>query len=215
MNLEINKINKVYLAGIGGIGLSAIAYYFLNFNKKVIGSDLIESKITKKLENKGIKINFNQENKNITKDIDLFIYTSALPLDHPELLAAQKLKIKTLSYFEFLGLLSKKYKTIAISGTNGKTTTTAILGLILEEAGLDPTVIVGSLVPQWQSNFRGGQSDILVLETCEWQANMLEIDPQMIILTNIAEDHLDYYKDLEDIKKHFQKFVNKLPKNGL
>ena len=213
--MNIAQIKKVYLAGIGGMGLSALAYYFLNLNKEVSGSDLKESALTEKLQKEGLEINFLQKKENIKKDIDLFIYTSALPPRHPELLAAKELKIKTLSYFEFLGLLSKNYKTIAIGGTNGKTTTTAILGLILEEAGLDPTVIVGSLVPQWQSNFRGGQSDILVLETCEWQANMLEIDPQMIILTNIAEDHLDYYKDLEDIKKHFQKFVNKLPKKGL
>ena len=213
--MDINKINKVYLAGIGGMGLSALAYYFLKFNKKVIGSDLIESKITKKLEEQSVKINFNQKSINITEDIDLFIYTSALPKDHPELLQAKKLKIKILNYFEFLGFLSKKYKTIAIAGTNGKTTTTTILGLILEKAGLDPTVIVGTLVPEWGSNFRFGKSDILVLETCEWQAHMLEIDPVIIILTNIAEDHLDYYKDLADIKEHFQKFINKLPNKGL
>jgi len=114
-----------------------------------------------------------------------------------------------------LGFLSKKYRTIAVAGTNGKTTTTAMLGLALEKAGLDPTVIVGSLVPEWGANFRFGQSDIFVVEACEWQAHMLEIKPQIIILTNVAEDHLDYYKDLADIKKHFQKFVGKLPADGL
>ncbi|RJQ34859.1 UDP-N-acetylmuramate--L-alanine ligase, partial [Candidatus Parcubacteria bacterium] len=215
MKLDLEKINKVYLAGIGGIGLSAIAYYFLNLDKKVFGSDLLKSEVTRRLEEKGLIINFKQKASNITSDIDLFIYSSALADDHPELLKAKKLKITTLTYFQFLGWLSKRYRTIAVSGTNGKTTTTAMIGLILEKAGLDPTVIVGSLVPEWGSNFRLGKSDILVVEACEWQAHMLEISPKMIVLTNIAEDHLDYYKDLTDIKKHFQKFADKLPPDGV
>src|SRR3989339_208581 len=213
--INLEKINKVYLSGIGGIGLSAIAYYFKNLGKEVVGSDLAESEVIKRLKEADIEINFKQVAKNISADIDLFIYSSALPLDHEELVRAKELKIPSLTYFQFLGLVSKKYKTIAVSGTNGKTTTTAILGLMLEKAGLDPTVIVGSLVPQWGKNFRLGQSDILVVEACEWQAHMLEIKPQIIVLTNIAEDHLDFYKDLNDIKKHFQKFVNKLPADGL
>ena len=215
MKLDLDKINKVYLAGIGGIGLSAIAYYFLNLEKQVVGSDLVESEVTKRLLEAGVDINFKQKVGNISDNIDLLVYSSALPDDHVELVKARELKIPILSYFEFLGLLSKKYKTIAVTGTNGKTTTTAMLGLMLEKAGLDPTVIVGSLVPQWKSNFRLGQSDILVVEACEWQAHMLEIDPDIIALTNIAEDHLDFYKDLADIKNHFQKFVDKLPNDGL
>lgn len=215
MKLKLEKINKVYLAGIGGIGLSAIAYYFLNQGKKVVGSDVVESEITRRLQIAKADINFKQKAGNIKADIDIFVYSSALPDDHPELLQARELKIPTLSYFQFLGLLSKNYKTITVTGTNGKTTTTAMLGLMLEKAGLDPTVIVGSLVPQWKSNFRLGQSDILVVEACEWRAHMLELQPDIIAITNIAEDHLDFYKDLADIKKHFQKFVNKLPKDGL
>jgi UDP-N-acetylmuramate--alanine ligase len=215
MKLDFEKINKVYLAGIGGIGLSAIAYYFLKSGKKVVGSDLTESEITRRLKDAGVDINFKQKVSNLSSDIDLFIYSSALPEDHVELMRAKELKIPTLTYFQFLGKLSKNYRTIAVSGTNGKTTTTAMLGLMLEKAGLDPTVIVGSLVPQWGKNFRLGKSDILVVEACEWQAHMLELDPKVIVITNIAEDHLDFYKDLADIKKHFQKFVNKLPKDAL
>lgn len=215
MNIDLQKINKVYLSGIGGIGLSALAYYFLHQKKQVIGSDVQKSEVTKRLEDKGVFINYKQKSSNITTDIDLFVYTSALPSDHPEFLKARKLKIPVLSYFEFIGFLSKQHKTIAIAGTNGKTTTTAMLGLILEKAGLDPTVIVGSLVQQWGANFRFGHSEWLVVEACEWQAHMLEINPQIIILTNVAEDHLDYFKDLADIKKHFQQFVNKLPMEGV
>ena len=216
MKIDIKKINKVYLAGVGGIGLSAIAYYFLSKEKIVVGSDIEESEITRLLIEKGMDISFKQKESNIKDDIDLFVYSSALPDDHPEILKAKELKIPALSYFDFLGWLSTQYKTIAVTGTNGKTSTTAMLGLMLEKAGLDPTVIVGSLLPQWNSNFRLGESDILVVEACEWQAHMLKIDPDIIVLTNIAEDHLDFYKDLDDIKKHFQKFVNKLPlKDGL
>ena len=213
--LNLDNINKVYLAGIGGIGLSAIAYYFQNLDKEVIGSDQIASEITKRLEDARIDINFKQVASNISDDIDLFIYSSALPETHEELLKAKELKIPTFTYSQFLGLLSKNYKTIAVTGTNGKTSTTAMLGLMLEKAGLDPTVIVGSLVPQWGNNFRFGRSNILVVEACEWKAHMLELNPNIIVLTNVAEDHLDYYKDLADIKKHFQKFVDKLPKDGL
>ena len=215
MKLDFKKINKVYLSGIGGIGLSALAYYFLENDKEVIGSDLESSDITKKLEDKNVEIHFKQKEDNITTDIDMFIYSSALSKYHPELLRAKELNIPCVSYFKFLGLLSKEYTTIAVTGTNGKTTTTAILGLMLEKVGLDPTVIVGSIVPQWNSNFRLGKSNILVVEACEWKAHMLEIDPNIIVLTNIAEDHLDYYTDLKHIKKTFQKFVDKLPKDGL
>lgn len=215
MKLDFKKINKVYLSGIGGIGLSALAYYFLGNNKEVLGSDLESSSITKKLEDKNVEIYFEQKEDNIISDIDLFIYSSALSENHPELVRAKELNIPCLSYFEFLGLLSREYNTIAVTGTNGKTTTTALLGLMLEKAGLDPTVIVGSIVPQWNSNFRLGKSNILIVEACEWKAHMLEIEPNTIILTNIAEDHLDYYSNLTNIKRTFQKFVDKLPKDGL
>ncbi|PWB38284.1 MAG: UDP-N-acetylmuramate--L-alanine ligase [Parcubacteria group bacterium] len=215
MTIDLNNIKKVYLAGIGGIGLSALAYYFLDLGKEVKGSDLQHSEVTKRLSDKGLLINFKQKAVNITPDIDLFLYSSALPETHAELVRARELNIPCYSYFQYLGLMSKEYQTIAVAGTNGKTTTTAMLGLILEKAGLDPTVIVGSLVPQWGSNFRLGKSKILVVEACEWQAHMLEINPQVIVLTNVAEDHLDYFKDLRDIQNHFQKFADKLPKNGL
>ncbi len=210
-----SKYKNIYLAGIGGIGVSAIARLFKYHNAIVAGSDITKSSITEDLEAAGIKVNYEQVVENISEDIDLFIYTPALPKDHIELLKAKELGADIYSYPEFLGLLSKDYSTIAISGTHGKSSTTAMLGLILVEAGLDPTIIVGSQVEGFDHNLRIGKSKLLLLEACEYRGHMLELDPEYICLTNIEEDHLDYYKDLGDIEEHFSRFVNKVDKNKL
>ncbi|HRZ30023.1 MAG TPA: Mur ligase domain-containing protein [Candidatus Paceibacterota bacterium] len=143
-NINLEKINKIYFAGIGGIGTSAIAKFMLQNNKQVIGSELVESEIVDGLRKLGIKIFIGQKAENITKDIDLFIYSPALPFNHIERKTARQLKIPEISYSEILGVLSRLYNTIAICGTHGKSTTTAIAGLIFEQAKKDPNVIVGS-----------------------------------------------------------------------
>ena len=214
--MNLDEIKKVHFVGIGGIGVSAIAKMMFLLGKKVSGSDLDVSEITDELKNKGIKIFIGHQKENLEKDTDLLIYSPAVPAHNIERKFAQELKIKELSYPEFLGELSKDYFTIAVSGTNGKTTTTAMLGLILEKAGLDPTVIVGSEVKDFpDGNFRLGKSKYLVVEGCEWNAHMLKLWPQMIVLTNLEEDHLDYYKDINDIISHFQKYIEQLPKDGI
>lgn len=214
--MDLNKIKKVYFVGIGGIGVSAIAKMMLLLGKKVTGSDLTRSEITDDLEKRGAKIFIGHQKENLEKAADLLIYSPAVPENNSEREKARELKIPEFSYPEFLGELSKNYFTIAISGTNGKTTTTAMLGLILEKAGLDPTVIVGSEVKNFpDGNFRLGKSKYLVVEGCEWNAHMLNLYPQMIVLTNLEADHLDYYKDIDDIIFHFQKYIDKLPKDGV
>jgi UDP-N-acetylmuramate--alanine ligase len=211
----LENIKKVHFIGVGGIGVSAIAKMMLLLGKKVFGSDIAASEITDDLKKRGIEIFIGHRKENIDRDNDLIIFSPAVPENNPELLAAKEFKIEQLSYPEFLGELSKNYFTIAVSGTNGKTTTTAMLGLILEKAGLDPTVIVGSEVKSFpDGNFRLGKSKYLVVEGCEWNAHMLKLNPQMIVLTNLEEDHLDYYKDINDIISHFQKYIDKLPKEG-
>ena len=210
-----NKYKKVYLAGIGGIGVSAIARLFKHFDSEVLGGDNISSSITKDLETAGITVFYKKSANNIPDDVDLFIYTSALSDNHIEKLRAKELDIDMFSYPEFLGELSKEYKTIAVSGTHGKSSTTTMLGLILSEAGLDPTVIVGSQVNEFDHNLRVGKSDLLLLEACEYRGHMLELAPKYICLTNIEEDHLDYYKDLADIEDHFDRFVQKVNKENL
>lgn len=219
--IDFSKIKKIHCIGIGGIGVSAVAKLLQSQGKIVSGSDLYASEITKELENLSIPIFLNHKKENVSKDTDMLICSPAVPDDNPERTKARELGIKEFSYPEFLGELSKEKNTIAISGTNGKSTTTALVGLILERTGLDPTVIVGSKillgnrVPKWQGNVRVGESDLFVVEACEYQANMLHLDPNIIVLTNLEKDHLDYYKDINHIIDSFQEFVNKLPKDGV
>ena len=214
--MKLNKVKKVHFTGIGGIGVSAIARIMLKQGIIVTGSDLNSSMVTDDLIKQGAKITLEQVADNIGKDIDLVVYSPAVPEDNPERVAAEKLGIIQKSYPEILGeLMADKKHGIAVSGTNGKTTTTAILGLILEQAKLDPTVIVGSNVKCWEGNARLGQSEYMVAEGCEWQAHMLHMNPWAIVLTNIEEDHLDYFRDLDHIIDTFQKYINKLPKDGV
>lgn len=214
-NINLEKINKIYFAGIGGIGTSAIAKFMLQNNKQVIGSELVESEIVDELRKLGIKIFIGQKAENLSKNIDLFVYSPALPFNHIERKTARKLKINEISYSEILGVLSRLYNTIAISGTHGKSTTTAITGLIFEHAKKDPNVIVGSKLKEWNGNMRLGKSNILIAEACEWKAHFLELLPKTILINNIELDHPDYYKSEEHMIKTFQKFVNKLGKQDL
>ncbi|MBU2540023.1 UDP-N-acetylmuramate--L-alanine ligase [Patescibacteria group bacterium] len=213
---------KIHFIGIGGIGVSALAQYYLSIGAEVSGSDLVSSEITNLLKKKGAKIIIEKHNaKNISNDTDLVIYSPAVEKNNPELLQVKKFqvlgfKLQSLSYPEALGELTKEYFTIAVSGTHGKSTTTSMLSLVLIKAGIDPTVIVGTKLKEFgNSNFRKGNSKYLVIEADEWSASFLSYWPQIIILTNIEREHLDYYKDLNHILKTFKEYIGHLPKYGL
>lgn len=208
---------KIHFIGIGGIGVSALAKYYLEKGYQVSGSDLVPSEITKALRKKGAKLLIGKHKaKNLPKNVDLVIYSPAVPKDNPELKEAKKLKIKCLSYPEVLGELTKKYFTIAVSGTHGKSTTTAMAGLLLKKAGFDPTVIVGTKLKEFRnSNCRVGKSKYLVIEADEWQASFLNYWPKIIVLTNIEKEHLDYYKNLNNILKTYKEYIRHLPKDGV
>ena len=208
---------KIFFVGIGGIGVSALAKLFKNQGKEIIGSDKYSSEITDSLKKQGIKIFIGHQEKNLDFDTDLVIYSPAVPPEIPERKKAAELGVKQLSYPQVLGLISKDKYTIAISGTHGKSTTTAMLALILTEANLDPTVIVGSKIKhsEFDENLRIGKGQYFVVEACEWRAHMLELDPKIIILTNIEPDHLDYYKTFKNLKNAFKRYVRKLHRNGL
>ncbi len=213
--MDLSKYNKIYFIGIGGISVSAAADLFLHFKKQVLGSDSLESEITKKFKyKKGIDVFIEHNPQNIKSDIDLVIYSDAVPFDNPERVRARELSIPEMSVFKFWGEYSKNKKVIAISGTNGKSTTTAMIGHILVEAGLDPTVVVGTKVLDWDSNIRVGGSDILVIESDEYAGHMHEINPFIAVITNISEDHLDYYKDLDDIVNNFSKWLSNIKESG-
>ncbi|MFH1643520.1 MAG: UDP-N-acetylmuramate--L-alanine ligase [Patescibacteria group bacterium] len=208
---------NIHIIGIGGIGTSALAKHYIYEGHTVSGSDLNESETTQSLENLGVKIFIGpHSSSNIAKDLDLVVYTLAIPFDNPELIEARNLRLKCITYPEALGELTEEYFTIAVSGTHGKSTTTSMIGLLLMEAGLDPTIIVGTKLKELDnSNYRAGKSKYLVIEACEFKGAFLHYRPEIIILTNIEEEHMDFFKDLDHIFEVYTKYVQLLPENGL
>jgi len=208
MNINFNHI---YFIGIGGISMSALAEIMIDEGVKVSGSDRSSSHIVKKLESMGAKINMNHESKNIGSDIDLVVYTSAISKDNPELLKAQELKLNIMDRAEFLGLIMKKYNNaICVSGTHGKTTTTGMLSSILLETNLKPTIFLGGEMDSLGGNLKHGSYDMLLTEACEYKRNFLKFNPTMELILNIDEDHLDYYKDLEDYVSAFKEYLDNI-----
>lgn len=205
---------KIHFIGIGGIGISAIARMLLSDGKKVSGSDLSDSEIISELKRVGVKIYQKHDSKNISKDTDLVIYTIAITSDNPELIEAKRRNILCITYSETLNKISSEKYTIAVSGTHGKTTTTAMIAKVTMDNKLDPTVIVGSLLKESKTNFIFGKSEYFIVEACEYRRSFLNIEPKILIITNIDNDHLDYYKDLKDIEKAFNEMAQKVPEKG-
>lgn len=213
MNI-FNKIKRIHFIGIGGVGISAVARMMILGGKEISGSDVNESKITKELKNLGVKIYTGHKKENLESDTDLVIHTIAIPENNCELVKARKLKIEMLSYPEILGLISKNLYTIAISGTHGKTTTTAMTAKVFMDGQLNPTVTIGSLLKDLKSNFIAGDSKYFIVEACEYKRSFLNLQPKILAITNIDNDHLDYYKNLEDIQRGFSELVSKVPTDG-
>jgi UDP-N-acetylmuramate--alanine ligase len=222
---------RIHFIGIGGIGVSALARYYIEKGNNVSGSDLCSSEITDSLQKIGAKIKIGEHKpENIPKGADLIIYSPAVQKTNSELAQAYKIqntkyKIQILSYPQALGELTKKHFTIAVSGTHGKSTTTAMLSLILIKAGLNPTVIIGTKLREFDdTNFRLGglpntkykiqDTECLLIEADEHFASFLNYWPKILILTNIDADHLDFYKNIQNILKTFKKYVSHLQKDG-
>ena len=224
---------KIHFIGIGGIGVSALAKYYLKKGWRVSGSDLAKTEITMQMKKLGAQVHIGKPKASlITTNMQKVVFSPAVQKDHPERVAARKNKIPQLSYPEALGELTKEHYTIAVSGTHGKSTTTAMLGLLLVKAGLDPTVIVGTKLKEFDnsthstdsgltlsnvegSNCRVGKSKYLVIEADEHFASFLNYRPQIIILTSLEADHLDFYKTLKNLIKTFKRYVRLLPKDGI
>ncbi len=215
---------KIYLCGIGGSGMSGLARYYLSTGHEVMGSDACENAITARLEKEGCTLFFPQSAENISNDIDLFILTEAIPENNPEWQQAKKMNIPCQKYSEALGEVTKNHYTIAIAGTHGKSSTTAMIATMLRDAGKEVTAIVGANIHDWNgSNFLSankGASDgmptknYLVIESCEYRESFLHYDVNAIVLTNLEADHLDYFKTEEAYFQAFQKFLSKLPSFG-
>ena len=215
MKTSFADVQHVYFIGIGGIGVSAVARMMLSEGKGVSGSDIAKSEITDELVKLGAIFHVGQNIDLIPDDTDLVIYSPAVSVYEPKLIEEiKKKKIRALTYPEALHEISKDKYTIAISGTHGKTTTTAMIAQVLIDAGLDPTVIVGSFLKDQKSNFIAGTSKYFVVEACEYQKSFLNIKPTIAVITNIDNDHLDYYKDIEDIQDAFHEFISQVPEDG-
>ncbi len=212
---DLSKIKKVFLLGIGGIGVSALARMFKEAGAEVRGSDSSSSFITEELQKIGIEVYEGQNLEHIPGDTDLVVYTVAIRDFASDFLESVKQKFpNTLSYPEVLGLISREKFTIAVSGTHGKTTTTAMTAEIMIEGKFEPTVVVGSLLSKYKSNYVGGSGKYFLVEACEYEKSFLQISPKIAVVTNIDNDHLDFYGSYENIVKTFGEFLMSVPEDG-
>ncbi|MEE1086793.1 MAG: UDP-N-acetylmuramate--L-alanine ligase [Schaedlerella sp.] len=213
--IDFKKPIHIHFIGIGGISMSGLAEILLNEGFTVSGSDMKESALTQHLESKGARIFYAQIASNITDDIDCVVYTAAISSSNEELMEVMSRGIPTLTRAALLGQLMKNYKTpVAVSGTHGKTTTTSMLSHIFLAGDLDPTISVGGILQAIGGNIRVGNSDVFVTEACEYTNSFLEFFPKYAIILNVEEDHLDFFKDLDDIRNSFHRFSKLLPEDG-
>ena len=206
---------RIHFIGIGGISMSGFAELLHSMGFTITGSDRSESRITKHLEDLGIQIVYGQEEKNITDTIDLVVYTAAIHPSNPEYKRASELGIPMMERARMVGQVMKNYPSaIAISGTHGKTTTTSIASQIFLQADLDPTISVGGILDAIGGNIRIGHSGHFITEACEYTNSFLQFFPTVGVILNIEEDHMDFFRDLDDIRHSFREFANKLPAHG-
>ena len=213
--IDFNHPSSIYFVGIGGISMSGLAEILNDAGFHVSGSDRSHSALTDMLEQKGITVFYGQRSENITDDIDCVVFTSAISKDNPEYVATMEKGIPYLTRAQLLGELMQNYKTpIAISGTHGKTTTTSMVSEILLQADTDPTLSIGGILKSIGGNIRVGKTDLFVTEACEYTNSFLSFFPKIGIILNIEEDHLDFFKDIDDIRHSFHEFAKLLPEDG-
>ena len=213
--IDLTKPCSIYFVGIGGVSMSGLAEILADAGFRVSGSDRAPSELCSHLEQMGIHIFYGQRKENISPELDCAVLTAAIGHDNPEYIALTELGIPMLTRGQLLGQLMRHYHTpIAVSGTHGKTTTTSMVSEILLQAGVDPTLSIGGIYPPIQGNTRVGGKEYFVLEACEYTNSFLSFFPRISIILNIEEDHLDFFKDLADIRSSFHRFAKLLPKDG-
>ena len=214
--INFQKPIHIHFIGIGGISMSGLAEILLDRKFTVSGSDMKASEITEHLGKIGARIAIGQRAENITDDIDLVVYTAAIHEENEEFAAAKNKNIPMMTRAALLGQIMDNYaRSIAVAGTHGKTTTTSMLTHILLQGQLDPTVSVGGMLDRIGGNIRVGQSNVFLTEACEYTNSFLEFHPLYSIILNVEEDHMDFYKDLEDIKHSFHLFASQTAPDGL
>lgn len=214
-NIEnLKKYKKIHMIGIGGVSMSGIAEILINWGFEVSGSNNVDSEIIHILDHAHIKTFVGHDAKNV-EGADCVVYTAAISQDNPELVHAKELGIPVIERSDFLGELTRCYKnTIAVSGTHGKTTTTSLVSLCFLEALQDPSIQVGAIIKDLDGNYRVGNSENFIIEACEYVESFLKFSPKSEIILNIDNDHLDYYKNMENVKNAFIKYVKLLPEDG-
>lgn len=214
--IDFEKKGHIYFMGIGGISMSGFAELLRSEGFAISGSDQKESTLTKHLEELGIQVKYGQCKENINSDIDLVVYTAAISKDNEEYVAAVNAGIPMMDRAEMVGQVMKNYqRAIAISGTHGKTTTTSMVSHVFLAAQLDPTISVGGILKAINGNLRIGKSENFITEACEYTNSFLKFHPTINLILNIEEDHMDFFKDLADIRNSFMKFTDLLPEDGL
>lgn len=206
---------KIFCSGIGGIGLSAYAMHMQAREHTILGSDRARSALTDTLEQEGVQFFSKQDGTAVTSDIDLLVYSEAIPKTAPERMKAQELGIPQMSYFQALGELAQGNVVICVCGTHGKSSTTAMTARLLIEAGRNPSVVVGTKMFELDGkNYRCGDPDVWVIEACEYRRSFLYLHPTIVLMTNIDGDHFDAFSSLDDYHAAFQEFLQKLPTDG-
>lgn len=205
----------IYLIGIGGVGMGAIAMLLKNRGCNVTGSDVYANVVTNSLSNVGVEVDFQQDGGKIDNTVDLVVVSAAIQDDNGDFLRSKELGIKIVKYSELLGMLMNGKNGIAVSGTHGKTTTSAMISFVLKSAGLDPECVVGGELSALNNIPYSGKGDLLVVEACEYDRTFLRLSPQIGVITNIDEDHLDYYKSFKLLQSAFYEFGLTVADDGL
>ncbi len=213
--LNFKEPIHVHFIGIGGISMSGLAEILLDEGFTISGSDMKESELTRHLTSKGIQVFYGQKASNIIPGIDLIVYTAAISPDNEEWQAAKEKNLAMLTRAELLGQIMDNYsKSIAVAGTHGKTTTTSMISQILLAADTDPTITVGGILQAINGNLRVGNSDVFISEACEYTNSFLNFRPKYSIILNVEAEHLDFFKDLDDVRNSFRSFISNTRADG-
>ena len=212
---SFSEYKRIHCLGIGGIGLSAVAEILHHNGYTVTGTDINRTDVTKHLESIGIHIVYEHKEENVD-NVDAVVYSNAVSAEKPEMVRAKELGIPCFSRAEVLGMIMEHYKeSVAICGTHGKTTVTSMTSLLLRNAKLKPTILVGGNLPEINGNVEIGGNDYFVTEACEYMDSFLHLRPTIGVVLNIDSDHLDYFKNIGNIQKSFYQFVHQIPENGV